>query len=299
MKGREKRHVARHISNRRKRLGQVFLRDRSMVEKIMQIAALAAGETALEIGPGGGILTTALARQTAALYALEIDPRYAQAMLQRFAAASHVHVLQADARTYDYDQLPQPLVVVANLPYQAGMAILTQLFRFRHRLSRLVVMLQKEVAARLLAKPNYSAYSTTSVFFQYYATLRHGFEVSRHAFTPVPAVDSTVITLTPHAELPWQNHDEQFFFRVVRQAFTHRRKLLRGNLIGLPDPSLSQAVIAQAFATLGLGSNARAQELTVAQFIQLSETLRQLVANGGAGQSEGGCNNLPSLSQRM
>ena len=291
--------MARHILHRRKRLGQVFLRDRLVVEKIMHIAALGAGETVLEIGPGRGILTTALARQATALYALEIDPRYAQAMLQRFAAASHVHILQADARAYDYDQLPQPLVVVANLPYQAGMAILTQLFRFRHRLSRLVVMLQKEVAARLLAKPNSSAYGATSVFFQYYATLQHGLEVSRHAFTPVPAVDSTVITLTPYAELPWQGHDEQLFSRVVRHAFAHRRKLLRGNLLNLPDPSLSQAVIAQAFAALGLGSNARAQELPVAQFIQLSETLRRLVSNGGACQSEGGCSNLPSLSQRM
>ena len=265
----------------------------------MQIAALAAGETALEIGPGRGILTASLARQAAALYALEIDPRYAQAMLQRFAAAPHVHVLQADARTYDYDQLPQPLVVVANLPYQAGMAILTQLFRFRHRLSRLVVMLQKEVAARLLAKPNSSAYSTTSVWFQYYAALRHGFEISRHAFTPVPAVDSTVITLTPYTGLPWQQHDEQFFLCVVRHAFTHRRKLLRRNLLDLPDSSLTQAVIAQAFASIGLGCNARAQELTVAQFVQLSETLRQLAVNGGAAQSEGGCNSLPSLSQRI
>ena len=291
--------MARHISNRRKRLGQVFLRDRSVVEKTMQVAALTAGETALEIGPGRGILTTSLARQAAALYALEIDPRYAQAMLQRFADAPHVHVLQADARTYDYDQLPKPLVVVANLPYQAGMAILTQLFRFRHRLSRLVVMLQKEVAARLLAKPNASAYSAVSVWFQYYATLRHGFEVSRHAFTPVPAVDSTVITLTPYAEPPWQHHDEQFFLRVVRHAFAHRRKLLRGNLLSFPDPSLNHVVIAQAFAALGLGSNARAQELTVAQFVQLSETLRQSVLNGGAGHSQGGCSSLPSLSQRM
>ena len=273
--------MARRISHRRKRLGQVFLRDRPVVDKIMQQAALTDGETALEIGPGRGILTTALAEQAAALYALEIDPRYALAMRQQFVAASHVHILQADARTYDYDQLPQPLVVVANLPYQAGMAILTQLFRFRHRLSRLVVMLQKEVAARLLAEPNSSAYSATSVFFQYHAALRHGFEVSRHAFTPVPAVDSTVIILTPYAELPWQKHNEQFFFRVVRHAFAHRRKLLRGNLLSLPDPPLSQASIAQAFAALGLGGNARAQELTVAQFVQLSETLHRLVSNGG------------------
>ena len=292
--------MARRISHRRKRLGQVFLRDRSVVDKIMQRAALTAGETALEIGPGRGILTTALAEQAAALYALEIDPRYARAMLQQFAPASHVHILQADARTYDYAQLPRPLVVVANLPYQAGMAILTQLFRFRHRLSRLVVMLQKEVAARLLAEPNSSSYSATSVFFQYHATLGHGFEVSRHAFTPVPAVDSTVITLTPYADPPWQHHDEQFFFRVVRHAFAHRRKLLRGNLLSLPDAPLSQAVVAQAFAALGLSGNARAQELTVAQFIQLSETLRQLVvSNGDADQSQGGCNNLPSRSQRM
>ena len=291
--------MARPISHRRKRLGQVFLRDRSVVEKIVQRAALTADEAVLEIGPGRGILTTALAHQATALYALEIDPRYAQAMRQQFAAASHVHIQRADARTYDYDQLPQPLVVVANLPYQAGMAILTQLFRFRHRLSRLVVMLQKEVAARLLAEPNSSAYSATSVFFQYYAALRHGFEVSRHAFTPVPAVDSTVITLTPYTELPWQRHDEQVFFRVVRHAFAHRRKLLRGNLLSLPDLPLNQAVIAQAFAALGLGSNARAQELPVARFIHLSETLRRLVSNGETRQSEGGCNSLPSLSQRM
>ena len=275
------------------------MRDRSVVDKIMQRAALTAGETALEIGPGRGILTTALAKQATALCALEIDPRYAQAMRQQFAAASHVRILQADARTYDYAQLPQPLVVVANLPYQAGMAILAQLFRYRHRLSRLVVMLQKEVAARLLAAPNSSAYSATSVFFQYHAALRHGFEVSRHAFTPVPAVDSTVITLTPYAEPPWQSHDEPFFLRVVKHAFAHRRKLLRGNLLSLPGQSLDPALIAQAFATVGLGGNARAQELSVAQFIQLSETLRLLVSNENARQSQGGCNNLPSRSQRM
>ena len=275
------------------------MRDRSVVDKIMQRAALTAGETALEIGPGRGILTTALAEQAAALYTLEIDPRYAQAMRQQFAAAPHVRILQADARTYDYDQLPQPLVVVANLPYQAGMAILAQLFRYHHRLSRLVVMLQKEVAARLLADPDSSAYSATSVFFQYHAALRHGFEVSRHAFTPVPAVDSAVITLTPYAELPWRSHDEPFFLRVVKHAFAHRRKLLRGNLLSLPGQSLDQALIAQAFATLGLGGNARAQELSVAQFVQLSETLRLLVSNENARQSQGGCNNLPSRSQRM
>lgn len=297
--GRESEHVTRKTSYRRKRLGQVFLRDRSVVDSIMRCAALTGAETALEIGPGRGILTTALASQAAALYALEIDPQYVKAMQKQFAEAPHVHILQADARTYDYEKLPQPLVVVANLPYQAGMAILAQLFRFRQRLSRLVVMLQKEVAARLLAEPDSGSYSALSVFFQYYAAGRHGFHVSRQAFTPVPAVDSTVITLTPYRRLPWPKHDEQFFFRVVRHAFAHRRKLMRSNLLGLSGSDLSQAVVAQAFEALGLSGNARAQELPVYQFVRLSETLRGLLTTGGPPQSTGGCSSLPSLSQRM
>ena len=291
--------MTRKISYRRKRLGQVFLRDRSVVDSIMRCAALTGAETALEIGPGRGILTTALANRAAALYALEIDPRYVRAMQQKFTEVPHVHILHADARTYTYEMLPQPLIVVANLPYQAGMAILTQLYRFRQRLSRLVVMLQKEVATRLLAQPDSPSYSALSVFFQYYGAVQHGFHVSRHAFTPVPAVDSTVITLTPHRRPPWPKHDEQFFFRVVRHAFAHRRKLMRGNLLGLAHPNLGQAVIAQAFQALGLGGNARAQEVSVYQFVELSEMLRGLLSMGGPSQSKGGCSSLPSLSQRM
>ena len=278
MPGRNSEHVARQFSYRRKRLGQVFLRDQAVVDGIMRCAALAGGETALEIGPGRGILTAALARRVASLYALEIDPRYVHAMQQRFADAPHVHIVHADARAYDYETLPQPLVVVANLPYQAGMAILAQLFRSRQRLSRLVVMLQKEVAGRLLAEPGSPSYSALSVFFQYYAVVTPGFHVSRHAFSPVPAVDSTVTALAPYRDLPWPPHDEQFFFRVVRQGFAHRRKLLRRNLLTLPCAGLGPAVVAQAFQTLGIGDNARAQELSVRQFAELSETLRGLLA---------------------
>ena len=275
------------------------MRDPAVVEGIMRCADIAPSETAVEIGPGKGILTTPLARQATALYALEIDPRYAQAMQQRFESMSYVHIVQADARSYDYSRLPQPLVVVGNLPYQSGMAILTQLFRFRQRLSRLVVMLQKEVATRLLAEPDSSSYSAISVFFQYYATVRHGLDVSRNAFTPIPAVDSSVITLTPYRRLPWPEHDEQFFLRVVRHAFSHRRKLMRGNLLRLSEPTPSRDVVTQAFHALGLGENARAQELSVRQFVELSETLRELLSNDGSHQSKGGCSNFPSLSQRM
>src|SRR5919109_335787 len=122
--------MPKKIPYHRKRLGQVFLRDPLVVERILQCTALAADDTVLEVGPGRGILTAALAQRTPTLYAIEIDTHYARTLQQQFASATHVHIIEADARFYDYGLLPQPLVVVANLPYSMGMAILHRLFAF-------------------------------------------------------------------------------------------------------------------------------------------------------------------------
>lgn len=275
--------MSRKTPQHRKRLGQIFLRDPLVVDRILQSASLAPQETVLEIGPGRGILTAALARQAHALYAIELDAHYAHALQQHFAPATHVHIIHADARFYDYKLLPQPLVVVANLPYSMGMAILQRLFVFRQRLARLVIMLQKEVAERLLALPSTSAYSALSVFFQYYAALRPNFDVSRHAFTPVPAVDSTVLTLEPYAVLPWPTRDEDWLFRIVKSAFAHRRKTLRVNLLTAFPAALTRTALATIFTECGWSEHVRAQELHVRQFVQLAEALGTLT---------------PTLSQR-
>ena len=269
--------MSRNIPQHRKHLGQIFLRDQLVVEKILQSASLAPQESVLEIGPGRGILTAALARHTQALYAIEVDAHYAHALEQHFAPATHVRIVQADARFYDYGLLPQPLVVVANLPYSMGMAILNRLFAFRQCLSRLVIMLQQEVALRLLALPNTSSYGALSVFFQYYAAMTHQFNVSRHAFTPIPAVDSTVLTLVPFTVLPWPACDEQWLFRIVKSAFVHRRKTLRVNLLSAFPTALTKTVLATIFTDLGWSEHVRAQELHVRQFVQLAEALSNLV----------------------
>jgi 16S rRNA (adenine1518-N6/adenine1519-N6)-dimethyltransferase len=265
---------------RRKRLGQIFLRDPLVVESILASAQLAPHETVLEIGPGRGALTMPLSQQVGTLYTIEIDAAYADDLRRRFVAAPHVHIIQADARRYDYGQLPGPLVVVANLPYSMGLAILRELFVFRTQLSRLIVMLQREVATRLLVSPGASAYSAVSVFFQYYADIHHCLAVSRHAFTPVPAVDSTVLALVPFAPLPWPSSDEHFFFQVVKCAFAHRRKTLRANLLAAQHLSLTRASLADIFTALHLTEQVRPQELHVAQFVQLSETLHRLLPQG-------------------
>jgi 16S rRNA (adenine1518-N6/adenine1519-N6)-dimethyltransferase len=268
--------MPKKIPSHRKRLGQIFLRDPLVVERILQSASLAPDDMVLEVGPGRGILTAALAQRTHALYAIEIDAHYASTLQQRFASATHVHIIEADARFYDYALLPQPLVVVANLPYSMGMAILQRLLTFRQRLSRLVIMLQKEVAARLLALPNSSAYGALSVFLQYYARITHNFDVVRHAFTPVPAVDSRVITLRPFAVLPWPGCDEGWLFRLVKTAFAHRRKTLRTNLLAAFPQVLTRTALAGVFTDLALNEHARAQELSVYQFVQLAQALQCL-----------------------
>ena len=268
--------MPRKIPSHRKRLGQIFLRDSLVVERILQSASLTPDDVVLEVGPGRGILTAALARRTHALYAIEVDAHYARTLQQHFASATHVHVIEADARFYDYELLPQPLVVVANLPYSMGVAILQRLLTFRQRLSRLVIMLQKEVAARLLARPNSSAYGALSVFFQYYTHIRHNFDVSRHAFAPVPAVDSSVITLRPFPVLPWPACDESWLFRIVKTAFAHRRKTLRANLLAALPQVLTRTALAGVFTGLALNEHARAQELSVHQFVQLAQALQSL-----------------------
>lgn len=119
-----------------------------------------------------------------------------------------------------------------------------------------------------------------SVFFQYYAAIRHCFEVSRHAFTPVPAVDSTVLSLTPFAALPWPSTPETFFLGLVKCAFAHRRKTLRANLLTASHLGLTKVQLAEIFSTLQLPENIRPQELHVSQFAQRATALHGLLPQG-------------------
>jgi 16S rRNA (adenine1518-N6/adenine1519-N6)-dimethyltransferase len=141
-------------------------------------------------------------------------------------------------------------------------------------------MLQREVAARLLAQPGTSTYGALSVFFQYYAEIHHCFEVSRQAFSPVPAVDSTVLSFTPFPAPPWPSVNEDFFLNIVKYAFMHRRKTLRTNLFAAAHLGLTKAQLTETFSTLYLAENVRPQELHVSQFVQLADALYGLPTTG-------------------
>jgi len=264
-------------SRYRKRFGQVFLRDSLVVEQIMMCAQIAPGETVLEIGPGRGAMTGALAERATTLYALEIEQPFVEALQQRFANRPHVHLIQADARRYDYDQLPPPLVVVANLPYSTATHILRHLLTYRQRLSRLIVMVQKEVAERFAAATGSKSYSGLSVFFQYHAAIERCFDVPPQAFSPNPAVASTVLHIAPYANPAWPSADEHFLFQLVKCAFAHRRKTLRKNLLAVAQWQLSEADLAAIWTELSFVSTLRPQELSPAQFVALAAAIQPLL----------------------
>lgn len=268
-------------SRYRKCFGQVFLRDPLVVEQIVARAQLSPGDTVLEIGPGRGALTGALAERATALYALEIERPFVEVLQQRFADRPHVHLIQADARRYDYDQLPHPLVVVANLPYSTATHILRHLLSYRQRLARLIVMVQKEVAERFSAAAGSKSYSGLSVFFQYYAAIEPCFDVPPQAFSPHPAVDSTVLHIEPFATPPWPSSDEPFLFQLVKCAFAHRRKTLRKNLLAVSQWQLGEADLAPIWSDLSLASTSRPQELSPAQFVALADAIKPLLPHHG------------------
>ncbi len=254
----------------RKRWGQHFLCDPAVARRIVETAEIGPRSVVLEIGPGLGALTGELAARAGRLYLVEIDPGLATRLATQHAGDPHVRVVAGDVLALPLVELvPGPAVtVVANLPYNIAMPVLFRLLDLRERFPRAVVMLQREVAARLAARPGSADYGITSVLVQAFAEVRVAFNVSRRSFLPRPDVDSAVVDLrwsvAPRAEVG----DPELFRDVVRAAFGQRRKMLRNALAALAE---RQGVAVQAaLACAGIPPGARAETLDLAAFARLA-----------------------------
>jgi len=179
----------------RKALGQHFLIDHNIVRKIVRLAELQPGETVLEIGPGRGILTEALVKAASLVVAIELDRDLCTHLRTTLGHHPNFNLVEGDALTYDYAQAPSPFLVVANLPYYISTPLLFRLLGERTRIIRMVLMLQTEVARRLVAKPGTKDYGVLSILTQYRAVPSLAFHVSPGCFRPKPAVSSTVVVL--------------------------------------------------------------------------------------------------------
>ena len=213
-----------------KRLGQNFLIDPNIVRKIIALAELTPQSSVLEIGPGRGILTEALSREAGQVVAVEIDPVLHRLLKEWQADWPNVELVCGDALVYPVENLPIGTVVVANLPYYISTPLLFRLLDCRSRFSRMVLMLQDEVADRLVAKPGSSDYGVLSVMAQYAADITKAFKVSAQCFRPRPEVGSAVVLLRSKAQVPLRAEEEAAFRALVKASFAHRRKTLVNSL---------------------------------------------------------------------
>lgn len=252
-----------------KRLGQHFLIDQNIVRKIVAAAELTPETTVLEIGPGRGILTEALSQAAGRVVAVEIDPELCALLHARLADWNNVELIRADALLHPFETLPAG-VVVANLPYYISTPLLFKFLEHRGRFSRLVLMLQNEVADRLVAGAGTSDYGVLSVMTQYAADVKKAFKVSANCFRPRPEVGSAVVVLRPRPQTLLPSQEEPHFAAVVKGAFAHRRKTLVNSL---RDEGYDAPTVTEAVGALRLVPSVRAETLTLEQFIELARWL--------------------------
>jgi 16S rRNA (adenine1518-N6/adenine1519-N6)-dimethyltransferase len=248
----------------KKRFGQHFLRDRSILQRIVRFAGIRADDTVLEIGPGRGALTRELAAVARHVIAIEVDRDLIGDL--RASLPANVTVIEGDAL-----RVPWPdkrFRVVANLPYNVGTPLIQRFIEARARIEDVTVMLQKEVAERIGAAVGTGAYGPLSILVQYYAHTRYGFTVPPGAFTPRPKVDSAVIRLEWKPGVP----AARGFTDFVHQLFFSRRKTLANNLARVAPQlggRLGRAEIDRRLAALGIAPTARPEELSVEQFLDV------------------------------
>ncbi|TAG01392.1 MAG: 16S rRNA (adenine(1518)-N(6)/adenine(1519)-N(6))-dimethyltransferase RsmA [Burkholderiales bacterium] len=246
----------------RKRFGQNFLVDRSYIRQIADSVNAKPGDHIVEIGPGQAALTRELIKDCGSIDAVEID-RDLVARLQSEFDPAQLRLHQADALEFDFESLPSPLRIVGNLPYNISTPILFRLCELESHIADMTFMLQKEVVDRMVAKGGDDARGRLSIMLQYRFKVEKQFDVPPSAFKPVPAVDSSIVRLTPLREKRLRPKDEAFFAQLVTQAFTQRRKMLR--------KSLGQWISNEGFEATNVNAQARAEELSTEEFVALSD----------------------------
>lgn len=263
------------ISMPRKSLGQHFLKDKSIIEKIVSLAGFQSTDCVLEIGPGRGAVTVPLASTAGSVTAVEKDEGLADALAKRLAQEGllNVRVIKADILKWDFKEMPSDRFhVIGNLPYYISKPILERLIVNRMLVERAVVMLQKEVAERLIATPGGKDYSALSLMVQYHARTRLLCKVGADAFFPRPKVDSAVLELDFTSPHQVRFEKEDFLFRVIKAAFSHRRKTIL-NSIQRYFPHADKRSISEALDIAGVPASARAETLCMDDFLRLAATM--------------------------
>lgn len=274
----------RHGFTFKKSFGQNFLTDTNILQKIVDTAEIDRSVNVIEIGPGIGALTEFLAENAAEVMAFEIDDRLIPILADTLRDFDNVQVINQDILKSDLQsQIKQfknsdlPLKVVANLPYYITTPILMHLIESKIPFQEFVVMMQREVADRISAEPNTKAYGSLSIAVQYYMTAKVAFIVPKTVFVPAPNVDSAILKMVRRPEPLIEVTDEDFFFRVAKVGFVHRRKTLWNNLTShFGKTEEIKTKLTQALELADIKPSIRGEALTIPQYGKLADALKEV-----------------------
>jgi 16S rRNA (adenine1518-N6/adenine1519-N6)-dimethyltransferase len=261
----------------RKSLGQNFLIDPNQQRRIARALDPGPGDTVIEIGPGQGALTTHLARSVGRLILIELDRDLAPALQRDFARQTHVSVVQGDILGVDLRELVgrdlSSVKIVGNIPYNITTPIIFRLLERDLRPARIVLMIQREVADRILAPPGDPEYGALSVGVRSVARVERLFHVGRGSFRPVPRVDSTVIRIVPIVPPPLTADEEQDLRSLTRVAFSWRRKQIQKTLRAAPEYALDPESVEELERRTGISLQQRPEQLGPDQLLSLARAI--------------------------
>ncbi|EHS87254.1 Ribosomal RNA small subunit methyltransferase A [Limosilactobacillus gastricus PS3] len=277
--------LEKHGIHAKKGFGQNFLTDLNVLNGIVQSAHITQGDNVIEIGPGIGALTEVLVKAAHQVVALEIDGDLLPVLDDVLAPYNNVKVIHQDILKANLPELiqteftnpQQPIKVVANLPYYITSPILMNLLASEVNWDTICVMMQKEVAERLTAKPGTKAYGSLTLAIEYQMQAKVAFNVSRRSFVPAPNVDSAIVVLTPRQnEIPELPFDDKRLFGLIRGCFAHRRKSLWNNLKSLMSNDRAKLdLVTNALAEVRIDPQTRPEQLTLNDYIRLTNALHQ------------------------
>jgi len=251
----------------KKHLGQNFLTDIHVQQKIIQACELKSDDVVVEIGPGQGVLTRLIAPNVKMLICIETDRDLIEPL--QLSLKGTVEIIHADFLKWDMIALPDGIKVIGNIPYYISTPIIEKLIKDRAKISAAFLTVQLEFGGRLTARPGGKEYGSLSCFAQYYADIKMLFKIKNTCFKPAPKVDSCFLRLDrkPQAQMPSCN--EEFLFELIQTAFQQRRKNIVNSLKGL----VGKEKLEGSLKALGIDLNARAENLTLSNYIELSNRL--------------------------
>jgi len=254
--------------------GQVFLKNQKYVQKILDSFDLE-GKTVLEIGPGMGAITDALISRVKYLYCVEVDRRLCSFLKKRFGHKKNIEIIHADILKFPLSELGKDITIFGNIPYQISSQLVKYLINHREYIRCAYFTFQKEFVRKLTAKPSTGDYTFLSCYSQYYAKIEELFDIPASAFEPIPRVNSAFSKFNFYRKSPYNVKDEDFLFKVIRKAFSGRRKKIINSLSVISKGAASPAGNKHDFfSSLKINPASRAENISLTQYISIADKIQ-------------------------